>query len=135
MAYSLTPDLKTDNLLIDREHEELFSKINALMDACSQGKGRAEIENTLKFLNEYIVKHFSDEEQLQRQVRYPFYTQHKQYHETYKKTVAEIIAEFQKSGATIALVAKANTAIAGWLVNHIKQEDKKLAAFIRDSQK
>ena len=116
MAYQLTKDLETGNALIDREHRELIDAINALLNSCSKGQGRNE--------------HFSDEEQLQRQNNYPDYVQHKKYHEAFKKTVADIVARLSVNGPTIALVGEINTALAGWLINHIKKEDKKLAAYL-----
>ena len=65
MKYELTKDLETGNALIDSEHRQLFAVINKLMDACSQGKGRDQIASTVQYLNDYVSKHFSDEEQLQ----------------------------------------------------------------------
>lgn len=65
MKYELTPDLVTGNALIDREHRQLFDAINRLMDACGQGQGRAVLQQTLNFLNDYVKKHFGDEEALQ----------------------------------------------------------------------
>lgn len=134
MAYKWTPDLETGNSLIDGQHKELIEAINKLLDACGNGKGRAEIEATLVFLNNYVVKHFNDEEVLQQRYKYPDAVNHKRYHEAFKATVREIISEFRKDGATVALVAKVNTAIAGWLLNHIKREDVKVAAHIKSVQ-
>ncbi len=130
MAYQLTKDLETGNALIDREHRELIDAINALLDSCSKGQGRNELEKTAQFLQSYTGKHFSDEEQLQRQNNYPEYVQHKRYHDAFKKTVADIVARLSANGPTIALVGEINTALAGWLINHIKREDKKLAAYL-----
>ena len=38
-------------------------------------------------------------------------------------------------GPTVALVGQVNSAIAGWLINHIKREDVKVATHIRSQQK
>ena len=103
--------------------------------ACQAGKGRAELSNTLKFLQDYTAKHFSDEEKLQLQSRYPDYVNHRKYHEDFKKVVAGICAELEKDGPTIVLVGKVNSTIAGWLINHIKKEDTKVAAHLKAVQK
>ena len=71
MRYELTKDLETGNATIDREHRELFDAVNKLMDACGSGKGRASLEPTMKFLLEYVNKHFSHEEALQKQSGIP----------------------------------------------------------------
>ena len=135
MAYQLTADLLTGNALIDQEHKQLIQAINDLLDACAKGGGRTQIQSTTKFLQDYTTKHFSDEEKLQQQYRYPDYPNHKQYHEGFKRVVADLMLKLNKEGPTIALVSEVNTALAGWLLNHIKREDKKVAAHIRAQTK
>jgi len=134
LAYTLTKDLVTGNAMIDRQHQQLLDAINELLDACSKGQGRAEISKTLEFLNGYVEKHFSDEQDLQLKYHYPEYEKHKKFHDEYKKTIHDLKDELAKEGTNIALVAKVNTSIAGWLVNHIKREDVKMAKFIREHQ-
>lgn len=131
MAYTFTKDLETGNQLIDSEHRQLIDAINHLLAACSTGKGRSELANTAKFLQDYTAKHFSDEEKLQIQTQYPDYQNHKRYHEEFKKVVAEICKKLDSQGATITLVGEVNSAIAGWLINHIKREDVKVANHIK----
>lgn len=131
MAYSFTPDLATGNNLIDTQHKQLIEAINSLLTACASGKGRVELEATTKFLYDYTSKHFADEEKLQVQYRYPDYTNHHQYHEGFKKVVFDLCEELKKSGPTVVLVGKVNTSVGGWLLNHIKKEDVKVAAHIK----
>jgi hemerythrin len=131
MAYSWNPDLETGNSTIDGQHKELITAINSLLEACSKGQGRNELAKTTKFLYEYTTKHFSDEEKLQLQSKYPDYTNHKTYHEGFKKVVLELGKELEEQGPTIILVGKINSSIGGWLLNHIKREDIKVAAHIR----
>lgn len=134
MAYQFTQDLETGNAVIDGEHRQLIEAINNLLAACGEGKGRSEVEATIEFLYTYTEKHFAHEEQLQVQYRYPDYANHKRYHQEYKKIVAGMRDDLRKQGPTVVLVGKVNTAIAGWLINHIKQEDKKVAAHIKNSK-
>lgn len=131
MPYEFTPDLETKNALIDSEHRQLIQAINRLLEACSKGQGRAAVSQTAGFLYDYTTKHFADEEKLQIQHQYPDYQNHKRYHEEFKKVVAGLVKKLNEQGPTVVLVGEINTALAGWLINHIKQEDKKLAAFIR----
>lgn len=131
MAYTMTPDLMTGNRIIDEEHKLLFEAINGLLDACNHGKGRAKIEETTKFLYDYTSKHFADEEKLQLKYQYPDYPNHKRYHESFKRIVAELMEQLRKEGPTIVLVGKVNTHVGDWLVHHIKREDVRLAAHIR----
>lgn len=131
MGFTWSKDLETGNVTIDGEHKELIIALNNLMTACSQGAGRAEVERTMDFLANYTAKHFSHEEQLQLQYGYPDFANHKKYHETFKATVAELSQQLKQEGATVALVGKVNTSVGGWLLNHIKREDVKVAAHIK----
>ncbi|WP_312641577.1 bacteriohemerythrin [Hydrogenoanaerobacterium sp.] len=131
MAYAFTDDLRTGNATIDHQHEQLFLAINNLLDACSQGKGRAEMDKTVKFLYDYTIKHFSDEEKLQQHSQYPDYLNHKKYHESFTGVVREIMDELEQKGPSLTLVFKVNQSVGGWLINHIKIEDAKVAAHIR----
>jgi len=134
MAYKWDTTLETGNIIIDEQHKSLIEAINNLLEACSQGKGRVEVEKTMDFLSDYVVKHFNDEEKLQLKSRYPEYKAHKQIHEDFKKDVGNIREEYKKSGATIMLVAKVNSSIGGWLINHIKTMDKRVAQHINSTQ-
>lgn len=134
MSYQFTPDLLTGNATIDTQHRQLIQAINDLLTACSTGKGRAELSTTTKFLADYTARHFADEEQLQRQSGYPDYQNHKKYHEGFKVTVAGLMKKLNEEGPTIPLVGEVNSAVAGWLINHIKREDTKVAAHIHSKE-
>ena len=129
MRYEVTKDLETGNAIIDGEHRELFRAVNTLLDACGQGQGRAALDPTIKFLLNYVDKHFTHEEQLQAKSNYPGMPAHKQFHESYKLKRREIANKISTSGGSIADIGLLNGHIAV-LVNHIKFEDKKLGAFL-----
>ncbi|MDR1571958.1 MAG: bacteriohemerythrin [Clostridiales Family XIII bacterium] len=133
--YEWSPELETGNQLIDSQHKQLVQTIAELMEACASGKGRGALGETIDFLEGYTAKHFSDEEGLQRQSRYPDYANHKKLHDAFKAVVADLGRQLKAEGPTVALVGKANSNIGGWLVNHIKREDKKVAAHIRAGQR
>lgn len=130
MGYELTKNLETGNSLIDNEHRELFQAINRLLDSCNNGAGLAAIEPAMKFLLQYVDKHFAHEEELQRNNNYPDFTAHRAFHEQYKKKLKEIAADMKSSGSPVSVMVKLNSHIAV-LVNHIRLEDKKLAAFLQ----
>ncbi len=132
--YELTPDLMTGHPLIDSQHKELFSAINNLMDACALGKGRSSLESTFNFLQNYIIKHFGDEEKLQLSVSYPEYSRHKAAHEEYKKLSQKAGDILIKEGATFTALTEINKAVAV-LINHVKIEDKKIANHIKNTKK
>lgn len=134
MAYNWTNDLLTGNTQIDNEHKEIIKAINDLLDACSKGKGRAEVEKTVKFLSSYTKTHFAHEEVLQMKSKYPDYVNHKKYHQHFIATVDDIQKKLLATGPSIALVGEINTKVANWIITHIKKEDVKVAAHIRNNK-
>ena len=132
MRYELTKDLETGNAFIDKEHRDLLKAVNQLLDACSKGQGRASMEPTIKFLNNYVEQHFSHEEQLQQQSRYPGIVPHRAFHTQYKKTLRDITSSISPAGPTVAELGRLNGHI-GVLITHIRTEDKKLGAFLKQA--
>lgn len=130
MKYELTEDLITGNALIDSEHRELFAAVNNLLDACAQGKGRDQIQKTVQFLGDYVAKHFRDEEGLQTKSNYPGYPAHKQFHDGYRRKLAETTQVLMKEGASVKALGDLNGVVA-ILVSHIRTEDKRLARHIK----
>ena len=130
MRYELTDDLITGNALIDSEHRQLFAAVNDLMAACEQGKGRDQIQTTVSFLNNYVLKHFTDEERLQVQSKYPGYTGHKQFHDGYRRQLTDAAQGLLREGPTVKALGDLNKLVAV-LVSHIRTEDKRLARHIK----
>ena len=131
MTYELTQDLMTGNALIDSEHRQLFAAVNNLMTACSQGKGRDQIQQTVTFLSNYVVKHFQDEERLQAQSNYPNYTAHKQFHDGYRRQLSQVAQELLQQGPTVKALGDLNRVVAV-LISHIRTEDKRLARHVKE---
>lgn len=109
----------------------LFDAINDLMDACSSGQGRNKIGETAEFLADYVDKHFSDEEDLQRKNRYPHYQAHYDFHVNYKHKIRELANSIRADGPSVKNLGEINTQ-ASVLINHIRHEDKRLAAFLKN---
>lgn len=117
--------------LIDDQHKTLFDAMDALYAACSVGKGRQEVVKTAEFLENYVVKHFADEEVLQKSSAYPKYPEHKKIHEDFIAQVRSLKNDIAQHGPTIVSVAKMNTMLSGWLLNHIKNVDSELAQYVK----
>lgn len=126
----MTKDLETGNVVIDQEHKELFRAVNQLMDSCHMGQGRSAMEPAIKFLTDYVNRHFAHEEQLQQAGGYPNRAPHRVFHEEYKKKLKQIVAAIPAAGPTVGDLGNLNMHIA-LLVNHIRSEDKKVGAFLK----
>lgn len=126
--------IETGNPIIDGEHKQLIAAINDMLSACVRGRAGEAAEKAIQFMQDYIVKHFDHEEVLQKRSGYPDYERHHQLHEGYKQVVDQLAKEYRQTGPTAAMLNKLNNNVGGWLINHIKREDAKLAAYLREKQ-
>jgi hemerythrin len=131
MAYQWDSSLETGHQKIDNQHKQLIAALNSLIGASKDGKGEAEIFKTLDFLTGYTIMHFSDEEKLQIQYDYPDYLVHKRIHDEFKKTVGDLTDRLRKEGPGETLVGEVTEAVGDWLLNHIKGDDFRMAAFVK----
>lgn len=134
MAFAWSKDIETGNFTIDTEHKELLLKIDNLLSACNQGKGREEILNTIQFLKNYTATHLAHEEELQRCSKYPDYVNHKRLHQNFTDTVNRIEKKLKEEGSSVVLVGEINQQIGTWFISHIKTEDMKLAKHLAQSE-
>ena len=131
MNYVWSLELETGHAAIDKQHKQLIAALNALSDAYRSGKGSQEVERTMDFLMGYTVKHFADEEALQLKYDYPDYHRHRQFHNDFKATAQALSAELYRDGPTDAFISKVYATVGDWLVNHIRSEDFKMAAYVQ----
>ena len=96
-----------------------------------EAQGQQELRATVDFLRQYTLTHFLHEEALQLDHNYPDYPNHKRLHESFLKTVEDLSNRLYAQGPTTDLVAEINKRLAGWLLNHIKTEDARVARHIQ----
>jgi len=132
-SFEWDPQLETGYDKIDGQHQQLFSAVKNIMDASAGGKGDKVEMSTLDFLTIYVVKHFNDEEQLQRDYEYPDYLNHKEIHDDFKETVTELMELVNKTGPTGKIIDDVCAVVRTWLLNHIKGDDFRMAAFVKDA--
>jgi len=115
---------------IDNQHIKLVQAIDKFTEACSQGRGRASIEQTLNFVVMYTKDHFRDEESIQAKYSYPGLIAHKRIHAAFIQDVGALVEEFKKVGPNVALTGRINKTLVDWLIKHISTEDKKVGDHI-----
>lgn len=120
---------------IDQQHQELFKRFNDFIQVVrstdySQETKKNKIAKTVDFLNEYVIVHFNAEEKIQQKHNYPKYEEHHQAHEDFKSDLATFKEEFEKQAYDEDLVQKFSGRILTWLINHVADEDQKIANHI-----
>ena len=131
MAYQWDSSLETGYEKVDNQHKQLIETLNSIIAASREGKGKDEIFKTLDFLTGYTIMHFFDEEKLMTKYDYPDFLVHKRYHDEFKGTVTSLTQRLIDEGPSEEMVQIVTTAIGEWLLNHIKGDDFRMAAFVK----
>lgn len=124
------PSYAVGYLTIDQQHQELFARVNALLDAMHARRGKDEIEKLLGFLSTYVVHHFGAEETLMRQHAYAGMAEHVAEHQAFVAELRTFRETFRTSGASTSLVVGVNKRLCGWLVDHVGRMDRQLGGFL-----
>ena len=130
MPVEWSEDLATGIEIIDSQHKELLYRINSLMEAISQRKGREETREITGFLDDYLQLHFKTEEDAMLKHSYPDYDRHKEAHDHYRFLFKEFKSNYDASPGPHHTVLLTNM-VMDLVHNHIRKTDKALAAFLR----
>ena len=112
---------------LDSEHRDLFNSINELYDSCTLHAGAESVEECLAQLHTRLAAHFALEEKAMREMKNPYYPEHKAEHDRFLDEVTDEIADFHDNiveADMLALAARVNE----WIVTHITTYDRKLVA-------
>ncbi|MEA5578902.1 bacteriohemerythrin, partial [Anabaena sp. UHCC 0451] len=128
------PEYETGYILIDNQHQSLFHAINALNSAMLAGRGAELLERTLDILKIYTTIHFETEEEVMVKNGYPGYPEHKAKHELLREQV-KVFNEKIKIQDSSQVTISVSHFLTDWLIQHIKDEDQKMSAFLRKNAK
>ncbi len=135
MGIEWTEDLSTNNAEIDSQHKELFRRVNALLDACGEGKGKGEVGRVIGFFEDYVITHFSAEEQLMLASSYSGYEAHKAEHIDFIDQITDLKKKFLSEGGGVNVVLLTIRTSVEWLSNHIRKTDRAMADRLRSRVK
>lgn len=119
----------------DRQHKELFNRLNALTEAIERGEADVEVQRSIEFLDEYVVIHFDYEEQAMNRQGYPDMIPHIEAHIKFIEEIASLKGDLQKPGGGGDMKEAAERVmgqLVDWLENHIGGIDKELGAYLLD---
>jgi hemerythrin len=129
-----TPNLSVGVASIDEQHKMLFEKADKLFEAGKNRQAKEYIGELLDFLEAYTKKHFSDEENYMRSIRYPGYDDQKRAHESFISQLAQLKSDYRTSGGNLLVILNANQMMLEWLTKHISYMDKKIGEFAGDGR-
>ncbi len=133
-----TDKLATGIKTIDSQHKELFKRINNLVLAIKEHRCKAEIDSTLKFLDDYARVHFGEEEKHMRETNYAGLAEQREDHKKYLTALAELKEQASQpriQGSSYDLSATTNQVVVDWIVDHIMKLDMKFGAHLKQHGK
>jgi hemerythrin len=118
--------------LIDQQHQELFGRLDRLVEAIRAGRSAQEVGGILDFLAGYVKEHFSAEEKVMEEAAYPEREAHAAEHRRFELDLAALRREFEQDGPSALVVVRVNARITLWLRDHIYRTDRALGVFLSD---
>ncbi len=117
------------NSEIDGQHKKLFELADRFHSAMASGQGKQTLQQTLTDLIDYTKHHFATEERVMLSSSYPEYRQHKAEHDALTLKVVQFRDDVAANRAVISIDVL--QFLREWLIIHIGQTDKKIAAYLR----
>ncbi|MCI1966777.1 MAG: hemerythrin family protein [Oscillospiraceae bacterium] len=124
--------------LIDKQHEELFRRVNDFVETVRKPVPWIEksktINETMDFMKDYVVSHFHDEEMYQKEIGYPARKEHRKIHNDMVSYVVNIARQYEEDPGNEQLIQQFGGKLLAWLINHVASEDQKIADFVRSKE-
>ncbi len=111
---------------LDEDHRLLVSSFDLLVQAMQQGDGSQRVLPMLRFLEDYMVRHFRYEEALMRKYDCPTRQRNREEHRAMVKLQRELASDYAQNGATPALLRRLHDSLARYLSEHVCQVDQRL---------
>jgi hemerythrin len=128
---NLSKDMETGVEKIDTQHRELINRINSLLVVEEGAVSEEKTQKTIDYLGEYVMKHFSDEEELQVKSKYPKYAEHKKKHALFIDEFSQLKNEFAGKSHSMEFTMKLNSSLITWIVKHIKGDDVEFGRYYK----
>lgn len=123
MALKWTPDMSTGIEYVDKQHQELFERVNELLRAILRGDGKEELLRILSFLEEYVKIHFKTEENYMNNYNNPLYELHKREHLLFAERFFEIKNRLLSNGVSSRVLLETARYLVDWLKDHTTRTD------------
>lgn len=117
--------------IIDKQHKELFLRIDAFVDALGAGKGMEELSGLADFLEKYTEEHFHSEEEFMRRYDYPSMTLHTSAHNSFRNIVKKLKGSVESGNLKRTDSIKTGAMLGEWWVGHINKVDRELGSYLK----
>ncbi|BCZ44312.1 hypothetical protein psyc5s11_03790 [Clostridium gelidum] len=115
---------------IDSQNKEIFLQINNLLFNLKQEKSKIKLIKELDCLEKYVIKHFNEEEAIQKQNEYPKYNLQHDQHEVFKNDLKKLRNILESKELSASIIVDIYEKIFKVYRKHIINLDKDLGMFL-----
>jgi len=127
--YSSAIELGIKN--IDAQHKDLMEKANHL-NSQVDGKALSEVTtDTARFLAQYVLDHFQEEEAFLREVNYPYYDEHIKLHDGFRAFIQERLNKLDQNTISYSDYYDISRMLNDWIMDHISRADRAIARYLK----
>jgi hemerythrin len=117
---------------IDDQHRSIFAQFEKLSAAAQEGSSQELIEQLAKFLFEYAHVHFSTEDKLMQEYKYPKIEMQRHEHGEFTRDANDLTRRIEREGATRELAIETTGKLLRWIIQHIKKHDREMVDYIKE---
>jgi hemerythrin len=123
---------ETGHPIVDGQHKKLFTLINHINTGISEKKSKEVLLEIIDGLSAYVETHFKTEEDLMISAGYPYYSIHKQEHDSLREQAGKLIQLFKLD--KVDLTATISKFLSDWLKHHINEIDIKMIKWVQEHE-
>jgi hemerythrin len=117
---------------IDQQHQELFARLDMMLQAVEQGAGHIVLQDLFAYLDSYTHEHFAVEESLQREINYPHFAVHCEEHKKFINNLERLKSRVAINGPNESDVKLIRDTLVNWLITHICSTDRHFGDFVKE---
>ncbi|HEY0835512.1 MAG TPA: bacteriohemerythrin [Azospirillum sp.] len=129
-AVEWTQDMSVGSDVLDGHHKMIVDCLKRLGPLLGRDERADEIKAVLATLEDFVLVHFSEEEQQMRAAGYPGWREHKELHDGMYDVVFNLKSDVEHGRVPEA--AKLHELVYGWLIAHIMGEDRKYMPYLEN---
>jgi hemerythrin len=133
-ATGWTKELETGIDILDKQHRRYFDLLDEYLVRAGEAStisGKVlDLAEKFNFLRQYAREHFSTEEEIMKESRYPDFAPHHEEHSYFLEHVEELYNCLKTEGYSQKLAREVKYYTAEWFIEHIHLTDMKLVKFL-----
>lgn len=122
-------EIETGVDLLDKQHKEFIIKVNKFVIKVLAEKSTEAAEETIAFLQNYLLYHFQTEEAFQFESHYPGYLDHQAAHKNLAFRVKQVATNLKVNDYSSVAIEDFYKMIREWIEEHILVEDANFARY------